>query len=568
MAKKFFKKTATLALFVMALFAIALIVMGCPSPDKKTESKGDGSFTVTFDKNGGDTDPIPDKIKVASTGRATVKFPETPPTWEGYKFTGYTLKADGTGAFMENGTQVKGDITLYAQWDDGKPKKVVDAEGRTTIVHNMPDFTLSSSITKNDDDTYKLTGPGNMDYLFPTNVDGEDANTYDYFIVLTQKLSGEDGAKTSIQIKTYGTTANYGGGGSPNKMPWLSNNDSRTIILEVSGAGTTKGFRIYVPETADYQNTTYKVEVEKLKISSITFYKLPRYTVTFDYNDNVTANTVVAEVKGSDENMKSPGVTAAKWPQNPANGENHFFIGWFDGSTVYTATTPITDNITLKAKWAETEPTGWMEQITTTGTSVPVYGFNIPVGGKLGDYTKVVVKLKAGNTDAKGRFRAWGPYAATGFATGGLGNAVTAATGPNMQNAVDGLLLTNTGDYTGSNGMSLSADSPWEEFELDISTDIIDPKYNGGTDGSGKTFFTDATGIQLLGIGIIANSGSSDSRTYYLKDLRLSNADGTKTLDVIDPKDPSLFSNEGGKTISVRQSGSDSTVRTRMYADD
>jgi hypothetical protein len=565
MKKTFFIMPITLALFVTALFA-TLLVMGCPGPEPEPDPGV--TYTVIFDKNGGDTDPVPATKKVAPKG--TVKFPETPPTRQGYYFMGYTRDADGEIAFTENGSQIMADNTkLYAQWDDGKAKLVVDDYGRTTIVQKMPAFTATGGATRNEDGTYKLatTGSGavrgDLDYLFPADVGTthEDANTYDYFILSTQILSGESGNTTGIQLKTKGTEAGYGGGGS-NKMPWLSNPDGKTIILEVSGAGTTKGLRIYVPP-ANAQGVG-GVKVDKLKITSITFYKLPRYTVTFNYNDSgTTPDKEVADVKGKDDNMDSPGVTSAKWPANPANSVGHFFLGWFDENDIlYTATTPIVKNITLTAKWATEEPTGWMEQITTTATAVPVYGFDIPSGGKLGDYTKVVVKFKAGSADgATGRFRAWGPYAATVFASGGLGSAVTTLN-PDMKNANDGLLITTTGTYTGS----FNIESTWDEYTLDISTAVMHPTYNSGTDGSGQTLFTEATGIQLLGIGIVAAGGANDSRTYYLKDLRLENDDGTKTLDVIDPKDSSLFSGEGGKNIYVKQ-GDGKVTRSRMYAD-
>jgi len=531
---------------MIALAAIALTVIGCSEPEEK-----DNSVIVTFDSNGGDTDPEPATRKVAP-GTA-VKLPEIPPTKAGYTFLGYNREEDGSGAPFVNNAVVRASIKVYAQWDDGKAKFV---DGK--IVHNIPAkaFEISGSVAYNEEDgTFKLTGGGGLDYLFPTDVKGENANDYDYFIILTKILSGESGSGTGIQMKTYKSSVTDFGGSTGNKMPWLSNPDGQKIVLEVSGAGTgtNKGFRIHVPST---------VVVDKMIINSITFYKLPRYTVTFDYNyTGKPADKVVTGVMGGDGNVKSPGVTAGKWPTAPTNDPN-FFLGWFDnGGTMYTATTPIEGSITLLARWSTTEPQGWMEQVTTNGTSVPVYGFNIPVNGKLGDYTKLIVKINPGTNTVKGRFRVWGPYAATGFASGGLETAVTAASGPNMQNAVDGLLVTTKGTYTDS--ITLNEGSDWEEITLDISPSVMDAKYHSGTDGSGKTFFTEATGIQLLGLGIIAAGGGSDSRTYIIKDIRLENNDGSKKLEVMDPKDPLLFS-DGGQTIYVKQD-KETVFRTRMY---
>jgi len=72
------------------------------------------TYTVTFDKNGGDTDPVPSTRTTTYGG--TVTLPDTPPTRAGYTFTGYNTKADGTGDPFTSSTLVYSDITVYAQW--------------------------------------------------------------------------------------------------------------------------------------------------------------------------------------------------------------------------------------------------------------------------------------------------------------------------------------------------------------------------------------------------------------------------------------------------------------------
>jgi uncharacterized repeat protein (TIGR02543 family) len=70
--------------------------------------------TVTFNKNGGDTEASPTTKTVASGG--TVDALPTAPTRAGYTFTGWNTAADGSGAAYTASIVVKTDITVYAQW--------------------------------------------------------------------------------------------------------------------------------------------------------------------------------------------------------------------------------------------------------------------------------------------------------------------------------------------------------------------------------------------------------------------------------------------------------------------
>ncbi|GHT55246.1 hypothetical protein FACS1894109_01430 [Spirochaetia bacterium] len=75
------------------------------------------TYTVTFDKNGGDTDASPPSNTTTYGG--TVSLPTTDPARTGYTFGGWYESADGgvtLGAEFTAATVVMGDITVYAQW--------------------------------------------------------------------------------------------------------------------------------------------------------------------------------------------------------------------------------------------------------------------------------------------------------------------------------------------------------------------------------------------------------------------------------------------------------------------
>lgn len=81
-------------------------------PDAKT-------VTVTFDKNGGDTEASPNEKKVVLKGGATsstIDALPAPPTWADHEFTGWNTATNGQGDAFTEQTPVSQDITVYAQW--------------------------------------------------------------------------------------------------------------------------------------------------------------------------------------------------------------------------------------------------------------------------------------------------------------------------------------------------------------------------------------------------------------------------------------------------------------------
>jgi len=553
----------------------------------KVYAQWKAGYKVTFNKNttsstATDPDPAFVDIEIESPGVSVTLTDAKMPadlTWEGFEFKGWNLLSEPEEG-KENDTKFDGNtpitssVTVYAQWNfiGGTPKEV-----NGTIVVNMPMFVpyAGNKNAKLNKKTGVYNGSdSNFDYKFPTDVNGQDANNYDYFVMLTQITNGQSGNITGIRLNQYRIAIAYGGTGT-NKQPWLSNPDGQRILQEVSGAGTTGGIRIY----ADDRN------VAEFRIISITFYKSPRYTVTFNYGGYAGApdNLVVSDVIGKNDDWNGLGVGTARWPENPdrtTEFPQYFFMGWKDedGYSII-ASTPISKDITLTARWTDVVPTGWVDLVVLGGTQAPVYAFQVPEGEKLGDYIKLSVKLKAADmaygSGATARFRTFGPYDATGWNANGLeGDSVSGtAADPNrssktMGNAVDGLLLTTTSAAgAGVNSITLPKDNTWYEFTLDLKAGR-DEKYNTvvsqGGDGTGVGLFDDATGIQLLGITCIPPGGNNDPRSFYIKDIKISTEDGSKSIEALDPKDPRLFGGTGAG-IYVHAGGTGVTTRTRMY---
>jgi uncharacterized repeat protein (TIGR02543 family) len=85
-------------------------------PEEKSSQKT-WSYTVTFDKNGGDTEAVP-AAKIVANPAVSVGALPSPPSRAGFEFAGWNTKADGSGTAFTAAATVNGNITVYAQWTD------------------------------------------------------------------------------------------------------------------------------------------------------------------------------------------------------------------------------------------------------------------------------------------------------------------------------------------------------------------------------------------------------------------------------------------------------------------
>ena len=87
------------------------------------------TYTVTFDKNGGDTDADPAVITAAPG--ALIAPPDVPPTKDGYGFAGWYREAECVTAWSFSTDLVAEDITLYAWWIHNCVTIILDMEAIT-----------------------------------------------------------------------------------------------------------------------------------------------------------------------------------------------------------------------------------------------------------------------------------------------------------------------------------------------------------------------------------------------------------------------------------------------------
>jgi len=505
-----------------------------PKTSAPVEVTGQSLITITFDLNGASGES-PTRV-IAPGEEITARIPDLPftPAYSGFSFNGwYTAKTGGTK--IENNTVFDEATTVYAQWifNGGTPVVVGD-----TLVHPIPLVTAGPNFAgtiSQSDGTVTFTA-GMFGYEFPSG-DYFSLSDYAYFEVrysgVTSSVEG-----SGVLIRRYSTTTEYGGTGSL-KTFWLSNEQGNGLRYLLDGAGDAGGFSVQ----HNQGSATLTV-----KIDSITYYKAARYTVTMDVNGGEALDPTELEVYH--------GFTmGAELPTPTHSDSSLIFGGWKDDASgrYVTASTPVIGNLSLVAQWlvpADLDP--WMEMISTTGTSVPVYGFELPQGETFGDYDRITLKVKMETTSSRqdGRLRAWGNYAwGSGDAGFTFVNGVCTVR-PDMQNAEPAGLLLNVA------GLVNYSDAIWT-----VGTIQFTQRDTLTTASTVKA----ANGIVLIACGLVAGPGASDSRTYYVKDIELSNAAGTKKVPALNPYDTKLWNGTGA---SVYVGGANNVTRQIMLGEE
>jgi len=550
-------------------------------------------YVVTFNKNTTDStvaDPNPPQVELVvetlgDVAKVGAHMP-TALTREAFAFKGWNQLAEPEEG-EEDETEFTGDtevtasITVYAQWEFvGGTPKVVD--GR--LVVTLPLFELDAATSADVNlktGVYKGTG-GNFDYKFPDEVYEGGVAQYDYFVILTEitnRGSFDNGNLSGVNLQQYGTTTTYGGAG-PNKQPWLDNADGKKILQYINGAGSTGGIRINANGT----------NVAEFKILSIIFYKLPLYSVSFEYSGFGT-NKTVNDIIGKDENLNGSGVGASNWAADPTDrtGETppKYFLGWYDltvlPTVLYGSGTPIFKDTVLTAQWTETEPAK-VEFITVPGDSgTPVYRFTLTnqwdgnsVTGKA--VSKLTWKVWVVPGTAGGNrmhviipqptsgpvFTSLGEYRNTGWA------AIRAIIVTGNNNDV-GLTLKKGKNKAGEGG----GFGEWVTYEYHIgpaAADITNGDASSTFESNGSwvstNYFLSTQNEVYLAFGLSSNV--TGGTTYYMKDVALILEDGTVV------KNDSLTAtiNAGATTLqnlyftATNTAGSNRVLREMKYSPD
>ena len=348
-------------------------------------------YTVTFETNGGS--PV-DSQQVVINGVVTKP---TDPTKSGYVFEGWY--SDSNLAYEYNfSTQVTSDITLYAKWTEIVPSNVTfDVDGETTILTTDANgyvsfpanpskenhiflgwyvgetkvdsntkfiedttvvakwqelFTITFVYDNGTDETVELTtnAEGKIDSLpIDPTYDGHRflGWTYNSQTVTTSTVFAENATVTAEWIEVYTVTFNSNGGTEVASQTV----DNGSYAVEPTKP-TKSGYRFLGWFTDETCETLYNFSTAVT--GNITLYagweEAQGYTITFNANEGELGNgSSVFEYTTSDTGM----IPYSDFPTNPTR-EGYVFAGWYNNDKMYTSLDIFTDDITLNAKWHQT----------------------------------------------------------------------------------------------------------------------------------------------------------------------------------------------------------------------
>jgi uncharacterized repeat protein (TIGR02543 family) len=162
------------------------------------------TYTVTFNKNGGNTEANP-TTKTVTAGGNVGALP-TPPARAGYTFTGWNTQTDGNGTSFTTTTTVTANITVYAQWTLFPTYSIAAISNQTLTTLNAG---YASGAQETKIITITRTGSGDLTNL-ATALSGSGANN---FIIsqpaVTTLNSGTPATTFTVKAKNGLAAGNY-----------------------------------------------------------------------------------------------------------------------------------------------------------------------------------------------------------------------------------------------------------------------------------------------------------------------------------------------------------------------
>ena len=283
------KRLNRIVVLMLAVFALSITCKSDGGGDPDDEGY---TYTVTFNKNGGDTEASPATMTVTSPATNVGTLP-TAPVKAGYALVGWNTKADGSGSAFTATTTVTADITVFAQWKGDNDltitldmidnvggdsvtvlPKYAAAGATVTITYNVAadktnNHLVFSGITSATIASVTSAGTGTRDY----EVAEEDAT--DGVITIFATFTHSDKEIDEIAFATPGNiTKTYGDAAFTNAattvsesgtITYTSSNISVATVDADTGEVTIEGAGTSIIKATRAEDETYaKVETEYL----------------------------------------------------------------------------------------------------------------------------------------------------------------------------------------------------------------------------------------------------------------------------------------------------------------
>lgn len=212
-------------------------------------------YTVSFNKNGGDTNANPEIMTVVA-GESLKTLPQNP-TRSGYTFEGWNTEADGRGMSFTENTPVLSDITVYAQWKKKSSNKGGSGGGTGS---SSGDSNSSENGSSSDD----ITSPED-------NIPALDGN----------EVIASDGTVTVIS--TISSTVDENGKATAEVTNEQMNSAVTKAVTEAKQKDSKAIVEINVEAPADSE--TVEIVIPKIILESIVASGLEAFTISTSIAD-------------------------------------------------------------------------------------------------------------------------------------------------------------------------------------------------------------------------------------------------------------------------------------------
>ncbi len=307
-----------------------------------------GTFCITYSGNGADGGIVPLR-QIGMTGFSIQVYGNTGDlTRAGCSFNNWNTKADGTGNRFEANAPYPGpdNITLYAQWAHPDYTVIFDGQGANT---QASPATIKVVAPANTIGSLPATPPKKDGYYFAGwYTQPEGAGTP--FVVGSQVISDKTVYAYWTLRPDFTVTYDSQGATTPAGHTTKVVVAPKTTVEELPTPPAKTGYNFggwYTSQAGAGSQFTEETIVNE-NITVYAKWNSYSYIVTFDSQGATTAAVP------SYKTVATPATTIDNLPTVPEK-DDYYFGGWFTqpngNGSIFDANTPVTDNITIYAKW-------------------------------------------------------------------------------------------------------------------------------------------------------------------------------------------------------------------------
>ncbi len=315
------------------------------------------TYTVTFDGQSATTAASPATTTVTSPAATTVAALPSDPVKTGYTFGGWFTAVNGGGSQFLATTTVSANITVYAKWT-----ATSGGGGGTTSTTYTVTFDGQSATTAASPATTTVTSPAATTVAALPSDPVKTGYTFGGWFTAVNGGGSQFIATTTVSASltvyakwtpvSYTVTYNLNSGTNSSSNPATYDVTTATITL---AAPTRTGYSFGGWYT-EVGLTNVAITIPPGSTGAKTFWaKWTAISRTVTY-DSQSATTTASPTS---QTVTYPATTAAALPAVPTK-TGYSFGGWWTavsgGGTQFIATTTVSADLTVYAKWTETGP--------------------------------------------------------------------------------------------------------------------------------------------------------------------------------------------------------------------